>query len=143
MKRSDPYNPSQAVRLVWFLLSFVTPFSALAYVSIDGFNNGSEETLIRVLAILTVSMVVSIACGIVQPVTIFDDARATRAGRLNLCLAIIDTIIVILLFRASSSVAQGCLPESACRTYPVGWLALAGLHYCYAVWLYTTRICAR
>ena len=68
MKQSNPYNPNQAVRLLWFFLFFLTPFAALGYVSMYRLKNGDEEALIRVLSILAVSLVVSLACGIAQPV---------------------------------------------------------------------------
>jgi hypothetical protein len=107
-------------------------------------EHGNEEALIRVLAILAVSLTMSLLCAIVQPIQIFDEIGMTRAGRANLCLAIFDTIIFVLLMHDPSPVGQACQLESNCRTYPVLWLALAGMHYCYAVWTYTTGlICSR
>jgi hypothetical protein len=137
-------NPSQAVRLLWFFLIFLSPAGAVAYVTTYKLEHGNEEALIRVLAILAVSLMVSLFCAIAQPIQCYDEIGMTRAGRASLCLAIFDTIIFVLLMHGPSSVAQACELASNCRTYPVIWLALAGMHYCHAVWTYATGlICSR
>jgi hypothetical protein len=48
----------------------------------------------RVLFILAVSLIVSLFCAIAQPIQIIDESLMTNAGRANLCLAVVDTIIV-------------------------------------------------
>ena len=142
--RDGGSNPSQAVRLLWFFLIFLSPAGAVAYVTTYGLEHGNEEALIRVLAILAISLIVSILCAIAAPIQCYDEIGMTRAGRANLCLAILDTIIFVLLMHGPSSVGQACELESNCRTYPVIWLALAGMHYCYAVWTYATGlVCSR
>ena len=137
-------NPSQAVRLLWFFLIFLSPAGAVVYVSTHGLEYGNEAALIRALAILAISLMVSLFCAIAQPIQCYDEIGMTRAGRASLCLAIFDTIIFALLMHGPSSVGQACELESDCRTYPVIWLALAGMHYCHAVWTYATGlICSR
>ena len=112
--------------------------AAIGYVSSYGLKDGGEDALIRVLLILAVSLVVSLGCGTAQPIQSFDETLLTNAGRANLCLAVIDTTIVVILLYGPSSAGHMCQLGSNCRTYPGGWLALAGMHYCYAVWAYTT-----
>lgn len=133
-------SPSQAVRLLWFVLFFLSPMGAVTYVSMYGLEHGGEEALIRVSLILAASLTVSFFCAIAQPIQIIDETVMTNAGRANLCLAVVDTIIVVILIYDPSSVDHACQLGSNCRTYPVGWLALAGMHYCYAVWAYTTML---
>lgn len=139
MTRGD-YNPGQLVRFIWFVLIFFTPMSALAYVLTFGLKDGGRDALIHVLLILAVSMVVSVVCAIAQPVQVVDEAFLTTAARANSALALADTIIVVLLFYAPAQIQQACQLEAQCRTYPVGWLAFAGMHYCFAVWAYISRL---
>jgi hypothetical protein len=133
-------NPNQAVRLLWWFLLFLPPMGAVTYVSMYGLQHGGEEALIRVLLTLAASLAVTLFCAIAQPIQIIDETVMTNAGRANLCLAVIDTIIVVILICDPSSVDHACQLGSNCRTYPVGWLALAGMHYCYAVWAYATML---
>ena len=105
-------NPSQAVRLLWFFLIFLSPAGAVAYESTYGLEHGNEEALIRVMAILAVSLIVCLLCAIAQPIQSFDEIGMTRAGRANLCLAIFDTIIFVLLMHDPSPVGQACQLES-------------------------------
>jgi hypothetical protein len=83
---------------------------------------------------------VSIFCAIAQPIHIIDESITTIAGRANLRLAVVDTIIVVILIRNPSSAELVCQLGSTCRTYPVGWVALAGMHYCSAIWAYATML---
>jgi uncharacterized membrane protein (UPF0136 family) len=131
MSTTEAGNPNQAVRLGWFLLSFTSPMTAVGYVSYYGLKDGNETALIHVLAMLAISMVASVFCGIAQPVVAFDEARMSRATRWNLSFAIVDTLIVAILSHVAVSEQRA--------TFPVGWLALAGMHYCWAVYLYTTE----
>jgi cytochrome c oxidase subunit IV len=77
----DDSNPSQAVRLLWFLLFFLSPMGAIAYVSTYGVKDGNEEALIRVLLILAASLTVSVVCAIAQPIQTLDNALMKNAGR--------------------------------------------------------------
>jgi cytochrome c oxidase subunit IV len=92
-KRGDS-NPSQAVRLIWFHLFFLSPMAAIAYVATYELKDAGQDALIRVLFILAVSLIVSLFCAIAQPIQIIDESLMTNAGRANLCLAVVDTIIV-------------------------------------------------
>lgn len=139
MTRGDS-NPSQLVRFIWFVLIFFSPMSALAYVSTSGLKDGNRAALIHVLLILSVSLIVSLVCAVAQPVQVGSDAVLTTAARANLALAVFDTIVIALLAISPSQFEQACQLEVQCRTYPVGWLAFAGMHYCYAVWAYTTKL---
>lgn len=121
-------DPSQPVRLAWFLLYFLTPFAALSYVRMYGLENGNEEALTHVLLILAASLIVSLVCGLVMPIISFDEARMRRNGRFSLFLAIINMMIVMLLFYGHTS---------SDRPYPLGLLAFAGMFFCYAVGSYT------
>ena len=136
MERSNAKHgssgPSQPVRLLWFLFIFVPPWAAVGYVQMYAISHGSGEAMVHVLSILALSMAVSLICAIAQPIQVFNEASITNAARFNLCIAIIDTIILVILINDPSSAGQ------AGRMYPVGWLSLAGMHYCYAVWAYTT-----
>lgn len=92
-KRGDS-NPSQAVRLIWFHLFFLSPMAAIAYVATYELKGAGQDALISVLFILAVSLIVSLFCAIAQPIQIIDESLMTSAGRANLCLAVVDTIIV-------------------------------------------------
>lgn len=122
-------NPSQAVRLLWFFL----------------FQQGHSgvDVLIQVLWISAASLAVTLFCAMAQPTGIIDEVTMTRVARANRCFALIDTLFFVLLIRNPSVVDPACQLGAACRTYPVGWLALAGMHYCYAVWAYVTMLVNR
>lgn len=114
--------------------------AAVAYVAGFELRNAGEEALLRVLLILVASLAVSVFCAIAQPIRIIDESTMTIAARANLCLAIVDTVIVVILIRNPSSAELVCQLGEACRTYPVGWVALAGMHYSYAIWAYGTML---
>ena len=114
--------------------------AAVAYVAGFELRNADGQALVRVLLILTASLAVSVFCAIAQPIHIIDESVMTMAGRANLCLAIVDTVIVVILVRNPSSAELVCQLGGACRAYPVGWVALAGMHYCYATWAYGTML---
>jgi hypothetical protein len=133
-------SPSQTVRLLWFLSFFFAPMGAIAYVSTYGVKDGNEAALIHVLLILAASLTVSVVCAIAQPIQILDDALTKNAGRANLALAIFDTVLVVLLISDPFAAGHACEFASSCRTYPVGWVALAGMHYCYVAWAYITLL---
>ena len=136
-------NPSQAVRLLWFFLFFLSPMAALAYVSQFELWHGSADALIRVLWILAASLAATLFCAMAQPIGIIDEETMTKLARANLCFALIDTLFFVILIRNPSAVDQACQLGAACRTFPVGWLALAGMHYCYAVWAYVIMLVNR
>jgi len=129
VRRWSDHNPSQLVRLLWCFLVLFSPFSAVAYVSAFNLAHGHRGALIHVIVILAVSMLVSLVSPFLMPMQVFDEAALTRAARGNLCLALIDTILFAILVLDPSGPAT--------RTIPVMWLALAGMHYCYAVSAYT------
>jgi hypothetical protein len=142
MKRPSAFgsssNPSQPVRLLWFFLIFLLPAAPIFYVSENGLSHGDRGTFVQVLWMLAVGLIVSLFCGIAQPIQVFDEDRIIKLARLNLCLAIVDTVLLAILIHDPSSVDQFCQLASDCHTYPVGWLALTGMFYCYAAWCYTT-----
>jgi hypothetical protein len=131
IRRWSDGNPSQLVRLLWFFLFLFSPASAVAYVSAFDLEHGNREALIHALAIVAVSLLVSLVLPFLMPVQSFDEAALTRAARGNLCLALFDTVLFALLMLDPSGLGQ------AAQTFPVMWSALAGMHYCYAVWAYT------
>ena len=133
-------NPSQAVRLLWFLLFFLPPMAAVAYVSEFELRHAGTDALIHVLWILAASLAVTLFCAVAQPIQIIDQEWMMKAARANLCLALIDTMFFVILIRDPSAVDQACQHGATCRTYPVGWLALAGMHYCCAIWAYVTML---
>ena len=141
--RDGSYSPGEAVRLLWGWLTILSPLGALAYVRMFELGNGNEESLIRVLLILAVSMVITLISVVAFPMVLFDEIALKRVGRFSLCLALVHTIIVALLLLSHFSAQQACQLGATCRTYPVGWIALAGMHYCYAVWAYGINLLHR
>lgn len=127
-----PSNPSQAARLLWFLAFFLSPMAGVAYVSTYEHWRGGKEALIHLALILVVSLIVSVVSIATAPLQPIDEDRIKKIARANLFFAIVDTIIFAVLVHDPSSAAQG--------TYPVGWLALAGMHYGYAVDAYIMRL---
>ena len=136
-------NPSQAVRLLWFFLFFLSPMAAVVYVFEFEQGHAGADVLIRVLWLSAASLAVTVFCAMAQPIGIIDEEIMTKVARANLCFALIDTFFFVLLIRNPSVVDPACQLGAACRTYPVGWLALAGMHYCYAVWAYVTMLVNR
>jgi len=129
---------NQATRLLLFFVIFLTPLSGLAYVSSHGLQKGNEESLFRVLLILSFSLAVTLICAIAQPIKLPIIVNLTRAGLANLGFAVIDVLIFALLLYFSSE--DACQLANSCAKYPVVWLALAGMHLCYAAWAYVTKL---
>ena len=67
----------------------------------------------------------------------YADADAfTKLGRANLFFALVGTVSFALLTNDPFSMSPACQIAALCRTYPVGWLSLAGMHYCYSIVAY-------
>jgi hypothetical protein len=130
--KNSRYNPGEAVRLLWVWLTLLSPAGAAAYVWMYELKEGNEETLIRVLSILVVSLVITLISVFAFPLLILDESSLKRAGHFNLIMAFVDTIIILILLQDRPSVEGVCQPM--CQTYPLRWFALAGMHYCYAIW---------
>ncbi|QHO76234.1 hypothetical protein ACH79_30150 [Bradyrhizobium sp. CCBAU 051011] len=73
-------NPSQAVRLIWFHLFFLSPIAAIAYVASHELKDAGQDAVIRVLFILAVSLIVSLFCAISQPIQIIDESLNDECG---------------------------------------------------------------
>src|SRR4030095_10376497 len=102
--RGGASNPGQSVRLLWFFLFFLFPMDGVAYVSTFELRHARAEALIHVLSILAASLTVTLVCAIAQPIQIIDEESMTKAGRANLCLALIDTIFFVILMHDPSAV---------------------------------------
>lgn len=138
---SPPPYPGEATRLTWLFVLLFGPASGIAYVMMYGLDHGGRGALVHLSLILVVSLFTSILAAITFPLpgmASLDRDTFTRPARSNLCLAIFLTISFVLLLHDPSS--QSCQQEVPCRSYPLAWLALAGLHYClsissYILWL--------
>ena len=73
-------NPSQAVRLIWFHLFFLSPIAAIAYAASHELKDAGQDAVIRVLFILAVSLIVSLFCAISQPIQIIDESLNDECG---------------------------------------------------------------
>lgn len=128
---------NQATRLFGALVTFVTPMAAVTYVVARGLQNSGEDTLLRVLVILTCSLLTVLVCTLVQPSQSVDSVRLARLGLANVCFVLIDGLIFAILFYDRIWSGDACQSAAdKCGKYPVLWLALAGMHLCYAVWAY-------
>lgn len=133
-------NPSQAARLLWFLAFFLSPMAGVAYVSTYEHGSGGKEALIHLALILVVSLIVSVVSIVTAPLQPIDEDGIKKIARGNLFFAIVDTIIFAVLLHDPSSATLGCHFDPACRAYPLGWLALAGMHYGYAIDAYIIKL---
>jgi hypothetical protein len=130
-------DPSQAARLLWFFVMFLTPWSAVGYVWLFDLRHGNGLDVTRVLWILAVSLVVAVASAIAAPLQSFDQARCIRIARASLGFAVVHTVLLAILFQFHSAAPQACQMAAACGDYPVALLAMTGMFYCYAVFFYT------
>ncbi|MBR0869657.1 hypothetical protein JQ633_04750 [Bradyrhizobium tropiciagri] len=139
LRYADKYgrDPSQAIRLLWFFVMFLTPWGAVGYAWLFDLKHGNAQDVIRVLWILSASLVVSVACAIGAPLQSFDEAQWIRIARTHLCFAIVNTVCLAILFQHHPAVLQACQTASGCGDYPVALLAITGMFYCYAVFCYT------
>lgn len=129
---------NQATRLLLSFVVFFTPLSGLAYVASHGFQRSNEEVLFRVALIFSCSLAVILICAINQPMKIPAIVNLTRVGLANLGFAVIDVLIFALLVLIAPE--DACRLATSCTKYPVIWLALAGMHLCYAAWAYVTKL---
>ncbi|WP_334506439.1 hypothetical protein [Bradyrhizobium sp. AZCC 1693] len=128
---------NQATRLFGFFVTFLTPMAAVTYVVARGLQNSGEDALLRVLVILTFSLLTAFVCALAQPIQAVDPVRLARLGLANVCFVVIDSLIFALLVYDRIWSGDACQSAAdKCGKYPVMWLALAGMHLCYAVWAY-------
>src|ERR1700744_4917087 len=115
---SPLFKPGDPARLAWLFALLLSPFSGIAYVEIYGLHGG-KEALSHLSLLLLVSLAISSLAAITAPFQNLDRDTFTRAARHNLLFAVLVTIAFALLLLDPSSTAQN---------YPLGWLALAGMH---------------
>jgi hypothetical protein len=139
-KKNSSSSPGEITRLLWVWLTILSPTGAVAYVWMYELKDGNQEALVHVLSILAVSMVIILISVVAFPLLVFNGTSIKRGGQFNLFMALVDTIIIVILLQDQSSAAHACELGATCRTYPVRWFALAGMHYCYAIWAYGTML---
>jgi len=133
-------NPGQVARLLWFLAFFLSPMAGVAYVSTFEHGSGGREALIHLALILVVSLIVSVVSIVTAPLQPIDGDGIRKIARANLFFAIVDTIFFAVLLHDPSSAPPACHLDPACRIYPLAWLALAGMHYGYAIDAYIIKL---
>jgi hypothetical protein len=123
---------SQGFRLLQFILMFVGPWAATYYVIHFDVKNAGSDQLPVIGAILLASFVVTVvtALRLKRIATSAASTRIARAGLANLVFVILDIAIFALLVYGRSRPACDLGPD--CATFPVVWLTLAGMHFCYA-----------
>jgi hypothetical protein len=132
---------SQDLRLLWFLIIFVGPWGATIYLTNLGLQESNLETLGLVGVIVLASLLFSVA-GSLALRRIIDPANVRRLaniGRANLILSLADVVIFALLVYGRRHSAAVCALGSKCLSFPAIWLALAGMHFCYAVTSYSIK----
>jgi hypothetical protein len=91
------------------------------------------------------SLLVSVACSLMLG-RVIDPSRTSpliNIGRANLAFALADIAIFALLVYGRRHSAEACDLGVKCLSYPVLWLALAGMHLCYATTSYMIKFNTR
>ena len=133
---TGPSTPGQAARLAWFLTFFLSPMAGPAYVSLRDLSDGGRDALIHAAFIFFGSLAISSLSAATAPLQYADADAFTKLGRANLFFALVGTVSFALLTNDPFSMSPACQIAALCRTYPVGWLSLAGMHYCYSIVAY-------
>lgn len=130
----------QTVQLFWFSLIFFVPMWAVVYVGFYDLRNGDVEAFHHVCLMLSLSLFVALVCAVAQPIRDIDAVSLARLGMANLFFAVFDTGAFALLVYYQSAPENSCRLTADCDKYPLIWLALGGMHFCYAVWAYATKL---
>src|SRR5262249_50859609 len=96
--------------------------------------------LMKVSTIIFLSLVLTVVLALGRDKTIgsLKQDHLTKAGLANLLFVVCDGAIFAFLTSSELRSPNTCDAATDCFTYPVGWLALAGMHLCYAAWCYVT-----
>lgn len=133
---TGPSTPGQIARLAWFLTFFLSPMAGPTYVSLHDLSHGGREALIHIALLFFVSLAISSLSAATAPFQHVDEHAFTKVARANLFFALVGTVSFAILANDPSSTSPTCQIGTLCRTYPVGWLSLAGMHYCYSIVAY-------
>jgi hypothetical protein len=125
---------NQGQRLVLFLLVFLSPTATLVYVSAFEIREAPSDHFPIIASIALISLLVSVLATL-SFLRIFDagaKVRFVRIGWSNCALCIFDLCIFALLIYGRR-LSPGICIGSKCSLYPVIWLALAWMHFCYSI----------
>lgn len=133
---------SQAGRLILAVIMTFAPLLAPLVVRSYGLSNADLSALPFVGGLVLLSLVVVLAALLVSPpptnATVFTTLE--RFGKVaygNAAFVVLDLGIFALLVYGRHYAPHGCTSGPNCDLYPMGWLALAGSHFCWlvmAVW---------
>jgi hypothetical protein len=136
---------SQAARLLLFLVIFAGPWTATIDIVTSGRTDSGLDGLVRTATLVMAALLVSAGASLMLG-RVIDPARTSpliHAGRANLALALADIAIFAVVLYGRRSPAAACVAGATCLSYPVVWLALGGMHLCYAVTSYMIKFHTR
>jgi hypothetical protein len=125
----------QGRRLFLFFVMFLGPMVPTFYVVGFDVKNANLAQLAAVAAVAALSLIAAV-CAALQFKKFIEPsvaARVSRAGLANLIFVVLDVTAFALLVYGRRFAAAPCDLGALCSLYPVTWLTLAGMHFCYAV----------
>jgi hypothetical protein len=128
----------QGRRLFLFFVMFLGPMVPTFYVvgfDVKNANLAELAELAELVAVAATSLAAAIWAALqfkkfIEPSV---TARVSRAGLANLIFVVVDVTAFALLVYGRRFAAAPCDLGALCSLYPVTWLTLAGMHFCYAV----------
>jgi hypothetical protein len=111
-----------------------SPIAAPAIVHGYGLSNATLGAFPLVGAVVFGCLALTLSAAyFAEPITV--SPAASRLAKLllaNFIFVLFDVTIFVILVYGRHYAGDRCQPDSSCDLYPVGWLALAGMHLCYA-----------
>jgi hypothetical protein len=125
---------SERRRLLVALITILSPLAAPVYLSGHSLSHAPLSTLPLVGAIILGSLALALAAALVGEPFPNPGAlpRLKKAAFGNVAFIFFDLAVFALLVYGQHFSAHKCETGPACELYPVMWLALAGMHFCYA-----------
>ncbi len=111
-----------------------SPIAAPAIVYGYGLSNATSDAFPLVGAIVFGLLALTLSAAyFAEPIPASPAlSRLAKLLLANFIFVLFDVTIFVLLVYGRHYAAGRCQPDSSCELYPVGWLALAGMHLCYA-----------
>jgi hypothetical protein len=109
--------------------------AATFYVVGFGLKNVSSTQIFPIAAIFIASLTASIGGALIFR-KVADPGvrpRMSKIGSANLVFVVADLAVFALLVYGRRHSGAPCDPGELCSLYPVTWLTLAGMHFCYAI----------
>src|SRR5437868_10920777 len=124
----------QGRRFYLALVMIFSPIAAPAIVYSYGLSNATFAALPLVGAVVFGLLALTLSAAyLAEPITVSPAvSHLAKLLIVNFIFVLFNVAIFAILVYGRRYTGGRCQPDLFCDLYPFGWLALAGMHFCYA-----------